>query len=370
MTLDNRIEAFNSLGKFLRQFSDQQSEANHHPLNEQFYNNFKELLTLVSIHNPWFTESNVKNAISAISGQLNQKQLHDWTNAYRRELDAPEKGFRVAVIMAGNIPMVGFHDLLCVLLSGNIFVGKLSSDDKLLLPYLSKILIAIEPGFKDYIEFTDGQLKTMDAVIATGSNNTARYFEYYFKKYPSIIRKNRNSVAVLSGEETATELTELGKDIFQYFGLGCRNVSKLFVPKGYKFDPFYEAIMVYQDIIHTNKYANNYDYNRTVYLMSNDPTLLDNNFLLLKESSSYSSPIGVLFYEFYETLHQLNERLEKDASEIQCIVASNTGVRNSIPFGQAQCPALADYADGMDTMKFLIELSRTSEYKPLMNKGE
>jgi hypothetical protein len=356
MTLDNRTEAFDSLGKFLKQFSAQQPEANHHPLNEQFYNNFKELLTLVSIHNPWFTESNVKNAIAAIAGQLNQKQLNDWMLAYRTAINTSGKPHRIAVIMAGNIPMVGFHDMLCVLLSGNIFVGKLSSDDKLLLPYLSKILIAIEPRFKESIEFTEGQLKNMDAVIATGSNNTARYFEYYFKKYPSIIRKNRNSVAVLSGKETAEELADLGKDVFQYFGLGCRNVSKLFVPKGYKFDAFYEAMMIYQDIIHTNKYANNYDYNRTVYLMSNDPTLLDNNFLLLKENGSYSSPIGVLFYEFYEDLNELNERLEKDVANIQCIVASTPGVKNSIPFGRAQCPALTDYADGIDTMQFLIGL--------------
>jgi hypothetical protein len=356
MTLDNRIEAFDSLGKFLKQFSDQQSETNHHPLNEQFYNDFKELLTLVSIHNPWFTKSNVINAISAIAAQLDQQQLNDWTATYRAAIGTSEKSHRVAVIMAGNIPMVGFHDFLCVLLSGNRFVGKLSSDDKLLLPYLSKILIAIEPRFKESIEFTEGQLKTMDAVIATGSNNTARYFEYYFKKYPSIIRKNRNSVAVLSGKETAEELVDLGKDIFQYFGLGCRNVSKLFVPKGYTFDPFYEAMMVYQDIIHTNKYANNYDYNRTVYLMSNDPTLLDNNFLLLKENVSYSSPIGVLFYEFYEDLNKLNERLKQDKDQIQCIVASTRAVNHSIPFGQAQCPALMDYADGIDTMKFLVEL--------------
>jgi hypothetical protein len=361
MTLDSRIEAFDSLGKFLKQFSGHPSATDRHPLNEQFYNNFKELLTLVSIHNPWFTENNVKNAIGAIADQLDKKQLNDWIATYRKNINVSGKQYRIAVIMAGNIPLVGFHDFLCVLLSGNIFVGKLSSDDKLLLPYLSKILIAIEPGFNDCIEFTEGQIKTMDAVIATGSNNTARYFEYYFKKYPSIIRKNRNSVAVLSGKESTEELVDLGKDIFQYFGLGCRNVSKLFVPAGYKFDAFYEAMIGYQEIIHTNKYANNYDYNRTVYLMSNDPTLLDNNFLLLKENSSYSSPIGVLFYEFYEDLNKLNERLEKDVAEIQCIVASTAAVSNSIPFGQAQCPSLHDYADGIDTMKFLVGIHTPGE---------
>ncbi len=357
MTIDNRIETFDSLGKFLKQFSQQQPERDDHPMNALFFDDFKELITRVSVYNPWFTEHNVKNAIGAIAGQLDKTQLEAWLAPYRDELNKTGKAHRIAVIMAGNVPMVGFHDLLCVLLSGNIFVGKLSSDDKLMLPYLSKIIIAIEPRFKGYIEITEGQLKVMDAVIATGSNNTARYFEYYFKKYPSIIRKNRNSVAVLTGRETATELTELGKDVFQYFGLGCRNVSKLFVPEGYKFDLFYESIISYQDIINTNKYANNYDYNRTVYLMSNDPTLLDNNFLLLKENSSYASPIGVLFYEFYNDLNKLNERLDKDVEQIQCIVASDSSVRNSIPFGQAQCPRLADYADGIDTIKFLMEIN-------------
>jgi hypothetical protein len=246
--------------------------------------------------------------------------------------------------------------MLCVLISGNNFVGKLSSEDNLLLPFMSKILIAIEPEFKDGIEFTSGQLKSMDAVIATGSDNTSRYFEYYFGKYPHIIRKNRNSVAVLTGNESLTELRLLGKDVFQYFGLGCRNVSKLFVPKGYKFDTFYQSIFEYQNIVNNNKYGNNYDYNRTVYLMSNHPSLLDNNFLLLKEDESYSSPIGVLFFEYYEDKEQLSARLEADKALIQCIVANEPALKNAIPFGQAQCPTLTDYADGVDTMKFLLEM--------------
>ncbi|HSH68098.1 MAG TPA: hypothetical protein VLB84_20375 [Bacteroidia bacterium] len=203
----------------------------------------------------------------------------------------------------------------------------------------------------------------MDAVIATGSNNSARYFEYYFGKYPSIIRKNRNSVAVLTGAESKEELIELGKDVFHYFGMGCRNVSKLFVPKGYKFDAFYEAMMGYQDVINMNKYGNNYDYNRTVYLMSTDHTLLDNNFLLLKESDSYSSPIGVLFYEFYEDIKKLANRLYKDSSQIQCVVSSGGLIKDSVPFGQTQCPELNDYADGIDTMKFLIGLEKITVLK-------
>jgi hypothetical protein len=356
MTIDNRIKAFVTLGTFLKQFSQQEKKQTNNPLNEAFYNNFNELIKSVHFHNGWFTEDNVRNAVDTIASSLNQESLTNWLSRYIKNIPDKKQAKNVAVIMAGNIPMVGFHDMLCVLLSGNKFTGKLSSDDKLLLPALSKILIAIAPEFANYIEFTEGQLKNIDAVIATGSNNSARYFEYYFGKYPHIIRKNRNSVAVLSGTETADELRFLGKDIFQYFGLGCRNVSKLFVPTGYKFDTFYESIFEFQFIVNNNKYGNNYDYNRTVYLMSNHPSLLDNNFLLLKEDTGYSSPIGVLFYEFYDDISVLNTKLKNDQELIQCIVSNAFEIKNKIPFGEAQCPKLLDYADGVDTMSFLIEL--------------
>src|ERR1019366_5111344 len=278
MTIQKRIEAFAALGKFLNQFSEKGVKQKDNPLNEKFYNDFNELIQSVHFHNGWFTEDNVRNAVAEISFSLNKKLLKEWTSIYSENISENKKSKRVAVIMAGNIPLVGFHDMLCVLVSGNIFIGKLSSDDNLLLPFIAKILIAIEPEFDKYIEFTNGQIKNMDAVIATGSNNTARYFDYYFGKYPNIIRKNRNSVAVIIGEESINDLRLLGKDIFQYFGLGCRNISKLFVPKGYKFDTFYQSIFEYRNIVNNNKYGNNYDYNRTVYLMSNHSSLLDNNF--------------------------------------------------------------------------------------------
>ncbi len=356
MTINTRIKAFIVLGRFLKQFGPVPSRDETNELNAEFYEGLNELIGKVHIHNPWFVEANVRDAVAALSDSLEEEKLLEWVSQYIRNIPENPKNIRVAVIMAGNIPLVGFHDMLCVLLSGNKFVGKLSSEDKFLMPYLSKILIAIEPEFANSIEFTEGQLKQMDAVIATGSNNSARYFEYYFGKYPHIIRKNRNSAAVLTGKESEAELRALGKDVFQYFGLGCRNVSKLFVPKGYKFDPFYEAIFDFNDIVNNNKYANNYDYNKTVYLMSSNPTLLDNNFLLLKEDSRYSSPIGVLFYEYYESVADLNERLGKDKEEIQCIVAGDKNIKNAIPFGTAQCPQLNDYADGVDTMKFLTDL--------------
>ena len=356
MTINNRIKAFITLGNFLKQFSGSEQIQENNPLNTLFYNDFKELINIVHIHNPWFVEENVKNAIGAIADSLEEDKLIEWISKYIKDITDNKKPLSVAVIMAGNIPMVGFHDMLCVLLSGNKFSGKLSSEDKLLLPFISKVLIAIEPEFAERIEFTEGQLKNIEAVIATGSNNSARYFEYYFGKYPHIIRKNRNSVAVLTGNENINNLRLLGNDVFQYFGLGCRNVSKLFVPKGYKFDTFYESVFNFQNVVNNNKYANNYDYNKTVYLMSSNPTLLDNNFLLLKEDVSYSSPIGVLFYEYYDDINILNLRLENDKEQIQCIVANAPEIKNAIHFGTAQCPQLRDYADGIDTMKFLIGL--------------
>ena len=356
MEIDKRIKSFVILGIFLKQFSKNVSNQNNKMLNDLFYKDFDELIKNIHIYNPWFVEENVRNAINAIADNLKEDELLEWFYSYIREIPNNNKVNKVAVIMAGNVPLVGFHDMLCVLLSGNKFIGKLSSDDKYLLPLVTKVLITIEPEFADLIEFTDGQLNNMEAIIATGSNNTARYFEYYFGKYPNIIRKNRNSVAVLLGTETAHELRLLGDDIFQYFGLGCRNVSKLFVPDGYIFDTFYQSIFDFNKVINHNKYANNYDYNRTVYLMASHPSLLDNNFLLLKEDKSYSSPIGVLFFEYYDDLEVLNNRLEKDKEQIQCIVSGSTFINNAIPFGQAQCPALADYADNIDTLEFLISL--------------
>ncbi len=354
MTINRQIEVFSELGKFLAQFSEKGIKQRNHSLNEKYYSNFSELIQSVKSYNAWFTEENVRNSIGEVALSLKKENLENWMSSYKKLALIQPK--RVAVIMAGNVPLVGFHDMLCVLMSGNIFIGKLSSEDKLLLPLISKMLISIAPEFERLIKFTDGKLEGIESVIATGSNNTARYFDYYFGKYPNIIRKNRNSVAVISGEENTKELQDLGKDIFQYFGLGCRNVSKLYVPKGYKFDMFYESIYKYHDVIINNKYCNNYEYNRTVYLMGKNPSLLDNNFLLLKEDQGYSSPIGVLYFEYYDNIQTLTDRLLADKTKIQCVVAKPNLIENSVPFGQAQCPSLTDYADGIDTMKFLETL--------------
>jgi len=356
MTINKRIEAFVLLGDFLKQFGNNGTRQNNNKLNDLFYDDFEELIKIIHQRNTWFTAENVRTAIEEISCMLEEKALRSWLAGYMTELSERNKPKNIAVIMAGNIPMVGFHDMLCVLISGNKLTAKLSSSDNLLLPFISKVLIAIEPAFADNIQFTDKQLQNIEAVIATGSNNSAGHFEYYFSKYPNIIRKNRNAVAVLTGKETKEELALLGKDVFQYFGLGCRNVSKLFVPKGYKFDKFYESVYEHKDVVLNNKYANNYEYNRTIYLMNSLPSLLDNNFLLLKEDPAITSPIGVLFYEYYDTINEVNARLKQVKEQLQCVVSNSKEIKKAIPIGKAQSPSLADYADGVDTMKFLISL--------------
>jgi Acyl-CoA reductase (LuxC) len=341
--------AFIELGKFLGQFSTSKSE--NVLYNDLFYENFKDLIALSQSHNGWYTPENVLYAVDSWAKALMETNLNLWLSAYPFE-NKNQKS--VGIILAGNIPLVGFHDFLSVLITGNKVLVKTSSNDQKLLPFLANYLIAVAPKLKSMIEFIEGKLVDYDAIIATGSNNTARYFEYYFKDKPSIIRKSRNSVAVLDGKESKAQMIALGEDIFRYFGLGCRSVSKLFVPKNYNFDLFFNGIFSYQDVIKYEKYANNYDYNKAVFLMSNFQ-LLDNEFLIIKEDTSHASPIATVFYEFYDDLNQLKTRLDTEKDNIQCIV-SNGLIENSVAFGETQQPNLWDYADGIDTIQFLIDL--------------
>ena len=352
MVQKDKINAFIELGKFLSQFKlDKNTKTDDVKHNEIYFDRFVDLIALSQSHNGWFTPEQVHFAIISWSEALTEDNLTQWLSAYDFSQVKPKT---IGLILAGNIPLVGFHDFLAVLVAGHKVLVKTSSNDQKLLPFLADYLIEVAPGFEEYIEFSEGKLEHFDAVIATGSNNTARYFEYYFKDKPSIIRKNRNSIAVLNGNETREDLTNLGEDIFRYFGLGCRNVSKLFVPKGYDFKNFFEAIFVYQDIIKYEKYANNYDYNKAVFLMSLFQ-LLDNGFLTIKEDTSHASPISSVFYEFYDDIEEVKERLKNDGDAIQCIV-SNDLTDNSIPFGQTQKPKLWDYADNVDTLAFLLHL--------------
>ncbi|MRT15973.1 acyl-CoA reductase [Vitellibacter sp. q18] len=345
MQLKQRINAFVNLGQWLRE------NASETDIEMKSSEKIMAILKRAEAENGWFTQDSIRFALKSWGEALSEENLHHWASSYKIENPHPKT---VAIIMAGNIPLVGFHDFLSVLLTGNKVLAKLSSNDRVLLPYLAEILISFEGEFNGFISFSEEKLTDFDAVIATGSNNTARYFEYYFGKYPHIIRKNRNSVAVLTGAETEDDLLKLADDIFRYFGLGCRNVSKLYVPKNYDFELFFKAMFSWKDIIHNHKYINNYDYNKAVYLMDGLP-LLDNEFMLLKNDSGFSSPISVVFYEHYESLESLSKTLKSEAENIQCIV-SKAGIPGEVAFGKAQNPELWEYADGVDTVAFLLKL--------------
>ncbi|MFK8295015.1 acyl-CoA reductase [Capnocytophaga canimorsus] len=354
MLLQERKESFIILGKFLKQFATLPFQIDKSLPNINIdFEHFKEVLKTAEQQNGWFTADNLQYACQCWSEALQAKNIEKWLERYHFEAVSTKN---IAIIMAGNIPLVGFHDFLSVLISGHRAVVKLSSDDKVLLPFLAKYLTQINPKWESFFEFTNERINHFDAVIATGSNNTARYFEYYFGKKPHIIRKNRNSVAVLSGKETPEQLHALGKDIFQYFGLGCRSVSKIYVPDNYNFDLFFNAIFPYQNIIHIEKYANNYDYNKAVYLMSLFK-LKENGFLILKEDSNYGSPIATLFYEYYSDYESLRNHLKTDNEKIQCVVSQGF-YDEEVPFGKTQQPQLWEYADGVDTVLFLTNLSK------------
>ena len=353
MQLHQRINAFSALGNFLGQFASEAPVKKEGVLNnDAFFSEMQQKILTAKHHNGWFTEDNLHFTFKSWAEALTNEKINKWVSNYTISDTKPKT---IAIIMAGNIPLVGFHDFLSVLLTGNKVLAKLSSNDKQLLPFLAEYLISVEPEFKNLIEFTEGRLTSFDAVIATGSDNTARYFDYYFSKYPNIIRKNRNSVAVLTGDETKEEMELLADDIFRYFGLGCRNVSKIYFPEKYDFDKFFNGMFSWKHVINNHKYINNYDYNKAVYLMS-DIKLLDNEYLLLKQDTGYSSPISVTFYETYANLEDVKNKLEAEADKIQAIV-SNTGIDNEIAFGKAQNPELWDYADGVDTVDFLLKLS-------------
>ena len=304
-------------------------------------------------HNAWFTEDEVLFCLNSWSKALTENNLNEWLKDYNFKDTEPKL---VGLVLAGNVPLVGLHDIICVLISGHHVIAKYSSKDKLLIHWVAKFLIREDASFTSRILLTESQLKNFDAVIATGSNNTARYFEYYFRKKPNIIRKNRNSIAVLSGKETQEDFANLAEDIFRYFGLGCRSVSKLMVPKGYNFTSFYEGIFHKQTVLQHDKYTNNYDYNKAVYLMSS-VKLFDNNFVILKEDQSLSSPIGCLFYEFYEDQQSLESWITHNEEKLQCVVGNQDfSPKINVAFGQSQHPQLWDYADGIDTLDFLLKL--------------
>jgi hypothetical protein len=347
MELKKNIDAFSRLGEQLRAVSQGDMDAET-----------ERIIAAASSANPWFTKDHICKALRALGEALTAEDLMHWMTPYQAKI-ASSKSRKVSVINAGNIPAVGFHDFLCVLMSGNIYEGKNSSDDAHLLPYIASLLKKTEPGFEERIFFTE-RISSPDVVIATGSNNSARYFEYYFGKHPHIIRKNRNSVAVLNGNESAEELSGLADDVFQYFGLGCRNVSKVFVPQGFDLSRLFRAFERYSDVLMHNRYMNNFTYQRVVMLM-NKENFFENGFVILKEDSSLQSPVAVLHFEYYKNEKDVFEKLYSIEEEIQCVVCSDE-IKQKFPseklsfvnFGQTQKPKLWDYADRVDTMEFLL----------------
>jgi hypothetical protein len=334
MIIEERIKAFVQLGEYIKTLPEEK---------------FKTLAESIRIENSWFTEGNLRMTVSGILNFLNERKLRGWLSNYLPVARRPKV---IAIIMAGNIPAVGFHDVLCVLLNGDSALIKLSSKDTALLKFLLEKLVEINPGFSSSIQYAE-RLKGFDAVIATGSDNTSRYFDYYFGKYPHIIRKNRTSVALLNGTENEQDLLHLGTDVFAYFGLGCRNVSKLFVPAGFNFGPLFERWESFRDIENHHKYYNNYQYQKSIFLVSRIP-FLDNGFVLLQESEKLVSPIAVVYYEYYSKGEEVREKLNSTHDKLQCIVGNSSPA--TIKFGQAQFPELYDYADGVDVLKFLSEL--------------
>ncbi|MDG1252015.1 MAG: acyl-CoA reductase [Flavobacteriaceae bacterium] len=335
-----RIDALISLGVHLGDFKN----------NHSNYSNLQDSIEKAIVNNAWFNQENIESTFRSWSKALNENQVKKWVSKYNfKDVKKPKT---VALILAGNIPMVGFHDIVSVWVSGNNADIKCASKDKFLIPYMTDFLEK-ETGISAF-KFTDQHFTDFDAVIATGSNNSARYFNHYFGKYPNIIRKNRNGIAILNGQETKSQMEGLATDIIQYYGLGCRNVSKVYIPNDYNINFIFGGLYRYSKVIENAKYANNYDYNKAVFLMS-DYTFLENGFFIIREDKGFSAPIACLHYEYYSNEIELEEHLNENRESIQCII-SNMPIKRKIDFGSSQQPSLWDYADELDTLSFLNNL--------------
>jgi hypothetical protein len=345
MTVQERVNGFAQLGECFKLISTNQEVDGKSVL-------LSDLLESYYLANSWYTPASIRYRLTQLANNLQEQALNNWLSRYC--LSDGFKEVTVGVIMAGNLPLVGFDDFCAVLLSGARLSVKLPSDDLRLMPAVAQILTEIEPRFEQQIKFTDGKFSQIDMVIATGSNNSSRYFDYYFGKYPHIIRRNRHGVAVLDGSETDEELKALGNDIFQYFGLGCRSVSKLYVPENYSFDKFFHAIVDFgSSLMNHKKYMNNYEYHKTLFLLGKQK-LLDNHFVLLKEDPTLASPPGVIHWESYTDNVDLAQKLQLENESVQCIIGHSDVHPKALKFGTAQEPELIDYADGVDTMKFIL----------------
>ena len=343
LSLNQRIQILADLGERI------QFELNHSPYNEAFEN----LLNKVNQRNPWFTKESVVQSLSVWANLLESNNLNHFISRYETVLFEKKNDKVVLLILAGNIPLVGLHDVICSFLSGSKSMIKVSSKDALLLSYLIEQIKTINSTASDYFEISESKAQGFTHVIATGSNNSARYFNHYFSKFPNIIRKNRSSLAIITQKTTDTELEYLANDVFQYFGLGCRNVTQLCVPHSFDFDRLKNAFNSYATIINHNKFANNYDYHKAIALMNGDP-FIDFEFILLQNKSMLKSPLGVLHYNFYENVTEVDSYIQEHRADIQCVVSSESTSFNEVNFGQTQQPKLWDFADQIDTLQFLL----------------
>ncbi len=337
MLIQDRISAFEKLGDIFLNITKQQG--------------FEDVVNNAVLINPWFTKSNIEYAFLSLGEMLHSDSLIPWVKSY----EINKKTNLIGVIIPGNIPLVGFYDFLCVLISGNIFLGQLSFTNNTLLPYVASLLFSIDIRFKQYVFFNDN-LKTIDLLIATGGDNSFDYFNILFKNTPRILRKNRNSVAVLMGNENQASYASLVHDIFMYFGLGCRNVSKLFLPDSFNFDHLKKHLAAYSNIMLNMNYRDNYHYQKSI-LTINSTQFIDFNTSVLIYSDRINSPIGVLYYENYTSLEEVNHILNINQENIQCIVCDDHRISNAIPLGSTQNPSLLDFPDGVDVMKFLVSYS-------------
>lgn len=315
-------------------------------ISETEFNQFRAAELLASQKNGWFTIQEIRRALNNWSVALEAQKVQDWLSKYTVTKEAK----RVGIICAGNIPMVGLHDIICVLMSGHRAIIRLSSEDDVLIPALLTVWKSFDPEITAWYEWVNGKLPSTDAVIATGSNNTQRYFEYYFSEKPHVFRGNRTSVAVLNGSETEEELNALGTDVFAYFGLGCRSISKVFLPQDFDLQRIFTALYSHHEIGQHNKYANNYDYHRALWMMNSEP-ILENGFMILRETEALHSPVATLYYEYYASRDALHQKLNAISPQLQCVVG-----KGYIPFGSSQSPELTDYADDCDTMSFCLSL--------------
>ena len=346
MNLNNRITLFVKLGRFFSDYINNNLES----LEK---NKFDKAINESILHNSFFSKKNILKSLLSWSNVLTKKSIDNFLSNYIIKIKKREK--KIAIVMAGNIPLVGFHDFFCVILSGNFAVIKLSSKDSHLFKFILRFLVKENPDFSTKFDVVENKLQIFDAVIATGNNISANQFELYFKKYPKIIRRNRHSIAILNGNETKKEIELLANDIFYYYGLGCRNVSKIFIPNNYNLDILFKSFVLWNEVINKNSYANNYNYYRAIYLL-NKEVFFDNGFVLLKESEKIGSPVGTIYFEYYKSENQIKEMIKKNNEKIQCIV-SNNNYQKTIKFGETQMPNLNDFADDIDTFNFLLKLN-------------